>query len=45
MRACRRYVRRLRLDKNRIIALIADTDNGDWSGLTYFSGTGGGCRG
>ena len=36
MRARRRYIRRIRLDRARTVALIADTDNGNWSGLTFF---------
>ena len=34
----RRYVKLLRLDRRRTIALVADADNGVWSGLTFFRG-------
>ena len=34
----RRYVKLLQLDRTRTIGLIADADNGSWSGLTFFRG-------
>ena len=34
----RRYVKIFALDKNRVIGLVADQDNGYWSGLTFFRG-------
>ncbi|MGF1641468.1 MAG: PBECR2 nuclease fold domain-containing protein [Rhodospirillales bacterium] len=35
----RRYVKLLRLDKTRVIALVADSDGGQWSGMTFFRGS------
>lgn len=34
----RRYVKLVRLDKDRTIGLVADADGGLWSGLTFFRG-------
>lgn len=34
----RRYVKLLQLGKDRALGLVADADNGTWSGLTFFPG-------
>lgn len=34
----RRYVKLLAIDKDRTLGLVADSDGGYWSGLTFFSG-------
>lgn len=34
----RRYLKQLRIDKDRVLALVADVDGGQWSGLTFYRG-------
>ncbi len=38
VRLRRRYVKLLALEKDRAIAMVADADSGQWSGLTFFRG-------
>jgi hypothetical protein len=34
----RRYIKIVRLDKNRVIGIVADADGRRWSGVTFFRG-------
>jgi len=34
----RRYIKLIKISKGRTIGLVADADNGHWSGLTFFRG-------
>ncbi len=36
--ARRRYVRLVRLDRDRVLGLVADIDGGRWAGVTFFRG-------
>lgn len=38
VRLRRRYVKLVRLDKRRVLGLVADADRGMWTGLTFFRG-------
>ena len=35
----RRYIKFIRLDKNRTLIMVADEVHGEWLGVTFFHGT------